>query len=166
MQIAEGKAKFIESWGTMASEWGINRSMAQVHALLLISPQPLTTDDIMAELSIARGNANMNVRSLVDWELVYKKHQPGERKEYFLAEKDIWKVVTRIITQRKRRELEPLLQVLDEVSAVEGTQPDEQEFAKVVRDIKVLAHRANQTLESFAKADSNWLTGMFLYMMR
>jgi DNA-binding transcriptional regulator GbsR (MarR family) len=166
MELTEGKARFIESWGNMASEWGINRSMAQVHSLLLVSPKPLTTDEIMAELSIARGNANMNIRSLIDWDLVYRRLQPGERKEYFEAEKDIWKVVTRIIAQRKRRELEPLLQVLDEVSAVDGNAPDEVEFAKVVRDIKVLAHRANQTLDSFAKADSNWLTSMFLNMMR
>lgn len=103
MTVEEGKEKFIESWGKMASEWGINRTMAQVHALLLISPNPLTADEVMEQLDISRGNANMNLRALMDWELVHKSLKAGERKEYFYAEKDMWIVVKRIITQRRKR---------------------------------------------------------------
>ena len=90
MELAEGKLKFIEAWGKLGSEWGINRTMAQVHALLMVSPEALTTEEVMAELSISRGNANMTLRDLIDWGLVEKQHKTGERKEFFYAEKDIF----------------------------------------------------------------------------
>ncbi len=80
MKFPEAKKQFIQTWGTLGSEWGINRSMAQVHALLLIAPKPLSADEIMEELSISRGNANMNLRDLMNWTLVSKQLVPGERK--------------------------------------------------------------------------------------
>ena len=119
MNITEARSKFIESWGKMASDWGINRTMAQVHALLLIAPEPLTADGVMEELDISRGNTNMNLRALMDWGLVHKQLRSGERKEYFFAEKDMWTVVRQIIINRKRRELDPMLKVLDEAAGVE-----------------------------------------------
>jgi DNA-binding transcriptional regulator GbsR (MarR family) len=115
MTLQEGKEKFIQSWGTLGSNWGINRTMAQIHALLLISQEALSADDIIEELQISRGNANMNIRALIDWGLVYKELKPGERREFFVAEKDMWEVVKNIIIQRKKRELEPMLRVLDEI---------------------------------------------------
>src|ERR1700761_2541867 len=108
MKLAEAKQQFIQSWGVLGSQWGINRTMAQVHALLLVASKPLSTDDIMSELSISRGNTNMNVRDLLDWGLVEKVIVQGDRKEYFNAEKDIWKVATRIMYQRKKRDLDPM----------------------------------------------------------
>lgn len=106
MNLPEGKDKFLQSWGAFGSSWGVNRTMAQIHALLMIAPEALSADDIMEELKISRGNANMNLRALIDWGLVYKELKAGERKEYFVAEKDMWKVVKNIIIQRKKRELE------------------------------------------------------------
>ncbi|MCB0526925.1 MAG: MarR family transcriptional regulator [Saprospiraceae bacterium] len=166
MKVQEAKARFIESWGKMASDWGINRTMAQVHALLLIAPEPLTADQIMEELDISRGNANMNVRALVDWGLVHKKLRNGERKEYFCAEKDMWTVVRQIIINRKRRELDPMLKVLDEIAGVEENCPESTHFCEVVRDIRKFSCKANQTLDALVKADSNWFTNTFLTMMR
>src|ERR1700760_3843546 len=99
MQLAEAKAKFIADWGRFGTNWGINRTMAQVHALLLISPDPLSAEEIMEELKISRGNVNMNVRDLIDWGLVFKELRPGERKEFFRAEKDIWKAAKQIIKE-------------------------------------------------------------------
>ncbi|MCB0678111.1 MAG: transcriptional regulator, partial [Saprospiraceae bacterium] len=112
MDLREGKEKFIQSWGALGSSWGVNRTMAQIHALLLISPEALSADEIMEDLMVSRGNANMNLRALIDWGLVYKELKPGERKEFFRAEKDMWEVVKKIITQRKKKELEPMLKVL------------------------------------------------------
>ena len=89
MQLSESKDQFIQLWGALGSSWGINRTMAQVHALLLISPESLSTEDIMERLSVSRGNANMNLRELMNWNLIYKDLKAGERKEYFRAEKDI-----------------------------------------------------------------------------
>ncbi len=166
MEFQEGKEKFIESWGKMASDWGINRTMAQVHALLLVAHEPLTADQVMEALSISRGNANMNIRALMDWGLVHKQLRPGERKEYFWAEKDMWTVVRQIIQNRKKKELEPMLRVLEEVSSIQGKGPEVEEFSKVVNDIKMFSHKANETLDAFTKADSNWFTNFFIRLMK
>jgi DNA-binding transcriptional regulator GbsR (MarR family) len=166
MTLEEGKDKFIQSWGALGSSWGINRTMAQIHALLLISPDTLSADDIMDDLKISRGNANMNIRALIDWGLVYKKLKTGERKEYFEAEKDMWKVVKQIIIQRKKKELEPMLRVLDEISSVQGDDQESQEFAEVIRDIKLFSSKADSTLDSLVNADSNWFVGTFMKMIK
>ncbi|GJM35241.1 MAG: hypothetical protein DHS20C18_42420 [Saprospiraceae bacterium] len=166
MDLQEGKDKFIQSWGALGSSWGINRTMAQIHALLLISPVALSAEEIMEELKISRGNANMNIRALIDWGLVFKELKPGERKEYFVGEKDMWEVVKNIITQRKKRELEPMLKVLDEISSVEEVDAESKEFVKVIRDIKLFSSKADSTLDSLVKADSNWFVGTFMKMIR
>jgi DNA-binding transcriptional regulator GbsR (MarR family) len=166
MRLEQGKEKFIESWGKMATDWGINRTMAQVHALLLIAQEPMTADGVMEALHISRGNANMNLRALMDWGLVHKQLRAGERKEFFVAEKEMWTVVKQIIIHRKKKELEPMIRVLDELSGVTDDSPEAQEFRTVVRDIQVFSHKANQTLDTLIKADSNWFTNIFLRMVR
>lgn len=166
MDFQEGKEKFIQSWGALGSSWGINRTMAQIHALLLISPESLSAEDIMDELKISRGNANMNLRALMDWNLVFKELKPGERKEFFVAEKDMWEVVKNIIIQRKKKELEPMLRVLDELSDVEAEDEQSEEFNKVVKDIKLFSNKADSTLDSLIKSDSNWFVGTFMKMIK
>lgn len=166
MNLQDGKNKFIQSWGTMGSSWGINRTMAQVHALLLISPEALCAEDIMEDLKISRGNANMNLRALIDWGLVYKELKPGERKEFFVAEKDMWDIARCIIIQRKKRELEPMLKVIDEISSVEGTCPDSEEFCKVVKEIKIFSSKADSTLDRLSKADAKWFASTFMNMIK
>ena len=104
--------RFILFWGEMASRWGINRTMAQIHALLYALEVPVNTDDIMRILQISRGNANMNLRSLINWNLVRKVHQAGSRKDFYTAEKDVWKITTRIIREREKREIQPVMQEL------------------------------------------------------
>jgi len=87
---------------------------------LMISPDPLSQEDVMERLNISRGNVNMNIRDLVGWGLVDRVLKSGERKEYFSAEKDIWKVATQIVKERKKRELDPMLKLLDQLEDVEG----------------------------------------------
>ncbi len=166
MEYQSAKEKFIQAWGTVGSDWGISRTMAQIHALLLIAPQPLCVKDIMDELQISIGNANMNLRALMDWGLVYKELKVGERKEYFVAEKNMWDVVRKIITNRKRRELEPVLKVLDEVSAVPGDSPEAQEFLKMVHEIRLFSSKADSLLETMLRADSDWFVKSFLKMVK
>jgi DNA-binding transcriptional regulator GbsR (MarR family) len=113
-QHAAAVEAFVGFWGEMASTWGINRTMAQIHALLYCSERPLNTDDIMARLDISRGNANMNLRSLTDWNLVAKTRLPGSRKDYYVAEKDVWRITAQVIKERERREIKPVMQQLDE----------------------------------------------------
>ena len=108
--------EFVLLWGEMASHWGINRTMAQIHALLYAAAEPLDTDAIMERLQISRGNANMNLRALVDWNLVRKTHQIGSRKDFFVAESDVWTITTTIIEERQRREIKPVQRALDDVA--------------------------------------------------
>src|SRR5687767_12397122 len=124
MQLQEAQEKFIQAWGTLGSNWGINRTMAQIHALLLISPSALSTEEVMEQLNISRGNANMNIRTLIDWGLLYKELKSGERREFFYAEKDMWKVFKQIAKERRKRELEPIFKILDDISQVEGDASD------------------------------------------
>ncbi len=166
MTLSEGKQKFIQSWGTLGSNWGINRTMAQIHALLLVAPQSLCAEDIRTELNISMGNANMNLRALIDWGLVYKELKPGERKEYFVAEKDMLVVIRQIITHRKKKELEPMIKVLDEIAAVEGNCSESDEFCKVVRDLQLFSNKADSALDTLVKSDSNWFVGTFLKMIK
>ncbi|MCB0560127.1 MAG: transcriptional regulator [Lewinellaceae bacterium] len=166
MTLKEGKERFIQSWGALGSSWGINRTMAQIHALLLIAPESLSAEEIMEELQISRGNANMNIRALIDWGLVYKELKPGERKEFFVAEKDMWEVVKNIIVQRKKRELEPMLRVLDEISSVDPESEEAREFIEIIREIKLFSNKADSTLDTLVKADSNWFVGTFMKMIK
>ena len=166
MEYQEAKSEFLQAWGTLGGQWGINRTMAQIHALLLISPRPLNAQEIQEELQISVGNTNMNIRALLDWELVYKKLIPGERKEFFEAEKDMWEVIRKIITQRKRKELEPVVRILDAVSAVQGDTEEVLEFQKTVQDIRLFTNKADSLLETILKADSDWFIRSFLKMVK
>lgn len=106
------KALFIRRWGEMANYWGINRTMAEIHALCFVSTEPICTDDVMERLQVSRGNASMNLRSLVDWGLIQRVHIRGDRKEYFTALTDVWQLFETIVRQRRRREVEPILETL------------------------------------------------------
>ena len=168
MKLTEAKQQFISSWGAFGTNWGINRTMAQIHALLLISPDPLTQDDMMEELNISRGNVNMNIRELISWGLVERVILTGERREYFSAEKDIWKVVKLIVKERKKRELEPMLKLLDQLEEVEGDKRDKsvKSFVDTVSGIKKLGKQADKTLDTMIKADENWFVGGLMKLLK
>lgn len=168
MKLAEAKAQFIQTWGSLGAQWGINRTMAQIHALLMIMPDPLSADEIMTELNISRGNTNMNVRELINWGLVERVLVPGERKEYFTAEKDIWKVAKEIARERKRRELEPILKTLDQLQEVEGDTKDKQvqSFKEAITNINKFAHQTDKTLNAFVKADENWFYSTLMKLFK
>lgn len=168
MELADARLKFIEAWGRLGSEWGINRTMAQVHALLLITPEELTTEEIMDELKISRGNANMTLRDLIGWGLVEKRHKAGERKEYFYADKDVWNIARQVAKERRKRELEPVLKVLDELAKVSGDAKDPQfkTFNKSVTDINKLAKNVDKTFETMIKADESWFWGSLLKIFK
>ena len=166
MQLDEGKDRFIEAWGALGSSWGVTRTMAQIHALLLISHEPKSSDDVMAELQISRGNVNTTIRMLLDWGLAHKKLIPGERKEFFVAEKDMSKVIKSIVIQRKKRELEPMLHLLDELTGVEGQTAEADEFRGVIKDLKLYSHKADSALDTLVKMDSNWFFSTFLKMIK
>jgi DNA-binding transcriptional regulator GbsR (MarR family) len=168
MNLTEAKQQFIQSWGVLGSSWGINRTMAQIHALLLIAPEALNADEIMEELQISRGNANMNIRELINWGIVEKVLKPGDRKEYFLAEKDIWKVAMRIMKERKKRELDPIIATMEQIKEVDGNRkdPETRTFIDTVSQIQKFAKQADGALAGLIKADENWFTGTLLKLFK
>ena len=119
MQYTDAKNKFIQSWGSLGSSWGISRTMAQIHAVLLLSPDSMTADEIIDELKISRGNVSMSLKSLIEWGIVTKEYKPGERKEYFVAEKDVFRVATQIAQERRKRELAPVIHMLESIQGFE-----------------------------------------------
>jgi DNA-binding transcriptional regulator GbsR (MarR family) len=168
MKFEEAKKQFIQTWGKLGSEWGINRTMAQVHALLLISPVPLSTEDIMEDLSISRGNANMNLRDLMNWNLINKELVPGERKEYFSAEKDIWEVARRIASERKKREIQPVIKSLEQLKTIEGDNKklEIKEFTKMMSQLTNFVGKMDKSVDLMMKADENWFFGTLLKLMK
>lgn len=111
-QFEKTRDDFIAQWGVMGTQWGINRTMAQIHALLMTAVEPMSTDEVMEALNISRGNAHTNLKELVNWGLLRIVTKKGERREFFEAEKDVWEMFRRILRERKRRELDPALAVL------------------------------------------------------
>ena len=112
--VHNAQDRFAASWGEMGTSWGIPRTMAEAHALLYIVGEPLNTDEIMARLGVSRGSASMSLRALLDWGTVNRVHKRGDRKDYFRAEQDIWRMFRTILRERKRREIDPVLMSLYE----------------------------------------------------
>lgn len=112
-KLSESKALLVRRWGEMGGYWGINRTMAEIHALLFVTGPALCTDDIMRQLHVSRGNASMNLRALVDWGLIHRVHKLGDRKEYFQADTDVWHMFETIMRERRRREVEPIIATID-----------------------------------------------------
>jgi DNA-binding transcriptional regulator GbsR (MarR family) len=168
MKLPEAKQQFIQSWGSLATQWGINKTMAQVHALLMSTPAPLNQDEIMDQLNISRGNVNMNIRELINWGLVERVILAGERKEYFTAEKDIWKVAKQVIKERKKRELDPLIKTLEQLQDIDGDKRDKdvKQFLETVGGIRKFAQQADKTLDIIIKADENWFWGNMLKLIK
>jgi DNA-binding transcriptional regulator GbsR (MarR family) len=157
MKYSEAKEKLIQAWGNLGYSWGINKVMAQIHALLLISPKALTTEEIMSELNISRGNANMNIRALLDWGIVHRVSVAGERKEYFKSGKDIWELARQVAKERRKRELEPILKALTEVSTIASENTEEvKEFKKVTKELKGFAEKSDGLLNTFINAKESW----------
>ncbi len=161
MELQEARRTFIHSWGQLGSSWGINKVMGQIHALLLVSPDPLNTDEIMEALHISRGSANMNIRALIDWGIIYKEYVPESRKDYFVAEKDILALARQVSIERRKREVAPILKTLKKVQIVqEGKASDKEavkEFKKVTGEINEFSQNIDKALQKFIMSDRNWL---------
>ena len=111
--LEQARTLFIRRWGEMAATWGISRTMAEIHAVLFISTKSLCTDDLMEALQVSRGNVSMNLRQLLNWGLIHRVHRRGDRKEYFAAEADIWLMFEIITRERRRREVEPVIETIE-----------------------------------------------------
>jgi len=167
MEFKEAKNKFVQTWGALGSQWGINKTMAQIHALLMIAPEPLSMEDIMEELQISRGNASMNLRALMDWGIIYKEYKPGERREFFTSEKDLDELAVKIAQERSKREIKPALKVLKEVSSsVRGESSEAKHFTDQTTKLYDFVLKADNMLEKSIEYKDNWLGRLVLKIMK
>src|ERR1700680_730214 len=111
-RLEEVEDQFVDLWRTMSSLWGISPTMAQIHGLLYITGAGLSMDEIMERLGISRGNVSMNLSKLVEWGLVRRVHKRRDRRDYYESLRDVWEMFTLVAAQRKRREIDPILNTL------------------------------------------------------
>ncbi len=165
MNVEQAKEEFVKLWGNIGTSWGISRSMAQVHALLLVSADSQCTEDVMEKLQISRGNANMNLRELMAWNLIYKDLKTGDRREFFRAEKDVWEMAKRIVRERKRREIEPLRQQLQQLKAAEHDQKDA-DFVQLIGELEHLLNRMDSISDAAIRADEHVVWGVLTKLLK
>ncbi len=150
---------FVRRWGEMAQSWGIGRTMAEIHALLFVATEPLCTDDIMEQLAVSRGSASTNLRQLINWGLIHRVHRRTDRKEYFEAEKDVWQMFETITRERRRREVEPIVETLqrclgtiEQEGAVSGEAAQQaQAYRQRFTDILELFNLMNNAFNALSK---------------
>lgn len=167
MNYEEAKDKFISTWGSLGSLWGINKAMAQIQALLFISTKPLSMEDIMEELKISRGNTSMNLRQLMDWGIVTKELIPGERKEYFSTEKDVEELAKTIAKERSRREIKPVIKVLKDISSIDNDGSEKsKELIKQTKALHALTLNADNLINTLVSKDQNWVTKTLMKFLK
>ena len=167
MEFNEAKNKFIQTWGALGSQWGINKTMAQIHALLMVSAEPLSMEDVMEELLISRGNASMNLRALMDWGIVYKEYKSGERKEFFTAEKDFDELAVKIAKERSKREIKPALKVLKDVSSINpATSLETKHFVEQTSKLYDFVLKADNMIDKVTEIKDNWIGRLVLKIMK
>jgi DNA-binding transcriptional regulator GbsR (MarR family) len=166
--LENAKDQFIAQWGSLGTSWGINRTMAQIHALLMVAQEPTSTNEIMEELSISRGNANTNLRDLVGWGLIRSVVKKGERMEFFEAEKDVWKMFCIISRERKRREVEPAIDVLkrcaEETTAIKTKEA--KQFNKQITDLLDFVELCNSLLEKASRSEKSHIVPAVLKLFK
>ena len=167
MEYQEAKEKFISTWGSLGTLWGINKAMAQIQALLFISTKPLSMEEIMEDLKISRGNTSMNLRQLIDWGIVTKELIAGERKEFFTTEKDVQELARHIAKERSRREIKPVLKVLKEVSSIKDDNTEKtKELIKQTKALYELTENADMMLNKIVNQEQNWITKSLLKLIK
>src|SRR3989454_9981958 len=111
-KLPDAAERFVLHWGDMGGQWGVNRSISQIHALLYLSERPLTAEEIAAVLGLARSNVSNSIRELMAWNLIRRVPVKGDRRDHFEAETDVWEIAMRIATVRKEREIDPAVDAL------------------------------------------------------
>ncbi len=156
--------QFVEHWGMMARSWGINSTMGELFALLYITGTDWTADELREWLLVSRGNVSMNLRELMSWGVVHKVHRTGERREFFRAEAEVWTLFRRILGERKRRELDPTLRLLERTVALApevGTNPRVVDRISALRQFFVLIDTLASRLVSLEAEDLDELRQLF-----
>ncbi len=144
--------RFILHWGELGTRWGLNRTVAQIHALLYLAPKPLAAEEIAALLSVARSNVSTSLRELQGWGVVRVVHVLGERRDHFETIKDVWELFYIILEERKRREIDPTLAVLREcASEIPENTPDDKEAHKRIREMLAFFEQTSGLYDEFRR---------------
>jgi DNA-binding transcriptional regulator GbsR (MarR family) len=161
--------EFVDLWRSMASLWGINPTMAQIHGLLFITGSALSMDDIMTRLDISRGNVSMNLSRLLEWGLVRRVHRRGDRKDYYESLGDVWEMFTLVAAQRKRREIDPMLHTLrqcrDRLTSITSTgteNPQVVERRRRIHDLLAFLTLVDALSQRFFESNRSLRTAMEL----
>ena len=159
MQLSPAVEKYVLHWGEMGTRWGTNRTVAQIHALLYLSPEPLRADQIVDALSVARSNVSTSIRELQSYGMVRMTHVLGDRRDYFESLHDVWELFRVIFEQRKQRELNPTLAMLrdcaEAVDAEEDTDPVTKER---IRDMLDFVESTSDWYEQIREVPTGTLT--------
>ncbi len=145
-------SNFVESWGSMGALWGINRSMARIHALLLATREPLGLDEVTESLGISRGNASMCLKELRHWGVIRRVHLTGERRDFYIAEEDIWSMLFRIAAERKKREFDPALTALRKV--LDSTGEDDSLVQARLGELEEILRAFDRLLQRFLASEA------------
>ncbi len=157
MRLEDAKMEFIHSWGVVGSAWGIPRSMAQIHALLLTNENGLSAEDVMEQIQLSRGNVNTNLRELINWGLIAKQNKLGERKEFFRANHDVHHIAQSILTERKKREFIPIQDLLRKLkdADIKGPKDEVKHFEKLVAEFEDFISHLDQLSNLMTKMNEN-----------
>ncbi|MBS1724583.1 MAG: MarR family transcriptional regulator [Armatimonadetes bacterium] len=165
-KTSEAQERFVLEWGRMSSSWGINRTMAQIHALLLCTGEPTTVEELIDQLHISRGNASMNLRDLIDWGIIRRLRKPGDRKDTYQSDGDILQMFARVVRERKRRELDPTVAAIRECLAMvpEEDQSDEAvRFRSRLTDLLFIFAAIDRVYEEVFSSDESFRQAMALF---
>ncbi len=146
--LLEKYSEFIEKWGSMGVLWGINRSMARIHAYIILSEEPVDLDTVAGELNISRGNASMSLKELRSWGVIERVHLSGDRRDFYVAEPDTWNMLFNIAIERKKRELDPALDALRHLLA-EGDVEKSKDVHKRLTELEKTMATLDRIMEKF-----------------
>ncbi len=156
--------QFVEHWGVMARSWGINATMGELFALLYITGIDWTAEALRGHLRVSRGNVSMNLRELIAWGVVHKVHQPGERRDFYRAEADVWKLFRRILAERKRRELDPTLIVLERADETIRAAPALRPFQERIASLREFFTLIDAMADRLSALDPDEIEGLRLLL--
>ncbi len=167
-KLIEAREELLRVWADLGPSWGVSRTMSQIHAMLMIASEPHNTDEVMEQLSISRGNAHKNLMELLEWGLVKRVQIQGDLKAYFVGEKDVWKVIQIITRERKRKELQPVLEVL--VGCLETTRglrdAESKAFRAQVAELKNFAETADGVMEKIGRQRSGRIMAWAMRLLK
>lgn len=159
MTLSKAAREFILHWGEMGNRWGVNRTVAQVHALLYLSAEPLTAEDIAETLSVARSNVSTSLRELQNWQLVQATQQLGDRRDFFSTSHDVWQLFSTVVQQRVEREIEPTIAALERLTADAQAEKQPEVTARIAA-MRAFLQEMHGWYQQMAKLPPSTLSGL------